>query len=142
MSLTLVNHTAELERLRAAVDAFADSNSLPSDVTYVVHLALDEVVANVIRHAHDDKQEHPIGVDVALGDGILRVEVVDEGKPFNPLAAPPPIFDVPLEERRPGGLGIHIVKTVMDELEYRRANGRNKLTMLKNLASFDADTLA
>jgi anti-sigma regulatory factor (Ser/Thr protein kinase) len=142
LSIALLNRTEELERLSSAIDEFADVHGFSADVTHAIHLALDEVVANVIRHAHDDGDEHRIGVELSLGNGIVTIEVNDDGVAFNPLAAPPPDLELPIEQRRPGGLGIHIIKAIMDGLDYRRSKGRNRLTMVKMLGRFDPGTAA
>jgi serine/threonine-protein kinase RsbW len=59
----------------------------------------------------------------------MKVEVEDDGRPFNPLEAPPPDIGKPLAEREVGGLGIHLVRKMMDELEYRRENDKNLLIL-------------
>jgi serine/threonine-protein kinase RsbW len=140
--ITLLNRTDELERLSRAIDNFAEAHGFSEDVTHALHLALDEVVANVIRHAHDDGDEHRIGVQLTVGDGVVTIEVNDDGVPFNPLAAPPPNLDAPISQRRPGGLGIHIIKAIMDGLDYRRTKGRNRLTIVKMLGRFHPGTAA
>lgn len=142
LSITLINRTDELERLSRAIGRFADTHGFPEDVTHAIHLALDEVVANVIRHAHGDGDEHQIGVELSLGKGLVTIEVNDDGVAFNPLAMPPPDLDLPIDQRQPGGLGIHIIKATMDGLDYRRSKGRNRLTMVKMLGRFDPGTAA
>jgi anti-sigma regulatory factor (Ser/Thr protein kinase) len=74
-----------------------------------------------------------VGVDLVLEDGVLRVEIVDEAAAFDPLARPAPDTDQALEERPIGGLGIHIVKQLMDDVRYRREGGKNVLTLTKRL---------
>jgi anti-sigma regulatory factor (Ser/Thr protein kinase) len=142
VSISLLNQTTELERLRGAVAAFADQHGLSGDVSHAASLALDEVVANVIRHGYIDGRQHTFFVRLGLSDGHLTIEVDDDARPFNPLTAPNPDLDLPIHERPIGGLGIHIVRTLMDSLEYHREDGRNRLTMIKNVNRFDAHTIA
>jgi phosphoserine phosphatase RsbU/P len=92
---------------------------------------LDEIVANVIRHGKAGENETQ--VSLALDGRRLIIDVTDAGVAFNPLDAPPPIFDVPLEERRPGGLGIHIVKTLAESVSYSRDSDRNHLKVTMRL---------
>ena len=134
MSVTLVNDLAEIERLSSLVEAFGEAEGLGAETIFKVNLALDEVVTNVIRYGHeDDGQPHPIVVRLTLADGVLTAEVEDDGRAFNPLDAPPPDITASLDDRPIGGLGIHLVRSVMSAVEYRRENGRNVLTMRKHL---------
>ena len=99
-----------------------------------LNLALDEVVTNIISYAYDDEAEHQIGIRVALdGDGV-SVQVEDDGRAFNPLEAPKPDVGLDLEQRPIGGLGVHIVRSLMDALEYRREDDRNIFIMRKRTA--------
>jgi serine/threonine-protein kinase RsbW len=133
LSLVLRNELAELERLFAAVTAWCQQNSIPSEMEYPVNLALDEIVSNVIRHGWKDGGEHQIQVQVYRRGDEVCAEVEDDGLPFNPLEAPAPDVTRPLEERPVGGLGIHLVRHIMDGLEYRRHGGKNLLIMKKNI---------
>ena len=99
-----------------------------------MNLALDEVVTNVIRYAHDDDgRQHQIVVRLALEQDVLTAQVEDEGRAFNPVEAPAPDIGASIDERPIGGLGIHLVRSVMNSVEYRREDGRNVLTMKKKL---------
>jgi serine/threonine-protein kinase RsbW len=134
MSVTLVNDQSEVERLSRLVEAFGEAEGLQPESIFSVNLALDEVVTNIIRYAHDDdRREHPIVVRLALEHGVLTAQVEDDGRAFNPLEAAVPDIDASIEERPIGGLGIHLVRSVMSSVEYRREVGRNVLTMKKNL---------
>jgi serine/threonine-protein kinase RsbW len=133
MSVTLVNDQSEVERLTRLVEAFGKAEGIPPDSMFHVNLALDEVITNIIRYAHSDDQKHPIVVRLALEPGELTAQVEDDGRAFNPLEAPPPDLDASIEERPIGGLGIHLVRSMMNSVEYRRENGRNVLIMRKTL---------
>lgn len=133
LSLVVKNDLAEIPRLAEIIAEFCGRHGLSADVEFDLNLALDEIIVNVIRHGYQDQGPHEIGVSFALDGGELTVSVEDDGVPFNPLEAPPPNLNVPFEERQPGGLGIHLVKNLMDELQYQRRGDRNVLTMKKNL---------
>ena len=136
LSVTLVNDRSEVERLSRLVDAFGEAQGLQPDAIFSVNLALDEVVTNIIRYAHaDDGRKHPIVVRLTLEPGVLTAEVEDDGRAFNPLEAPAPDLHASIEERPVGGLGIHLVRSVMSSVEYRREDGRNVLTMKKEIVS-------
>src|SRR6185436_19483438 len=104
-----------------------------SDEAALVNLALDELVTNVIKYGYDDADEHRIQVTVTVDGGLLTLSMDDDGKPFNPLEAPPPDLDLPIEERPIGGLGVFIVRSLADSLAYRREQGHNILTLTKKL---------
>ena len=133
MSVTLVNERSEVERLSGLVEAFCETQGLRPDSIFSVNLALDEVVTNIIRYAHDDGRRHPIVVGLTIEEDVLTAQVEDDGRAFNPLDAPPPDLDASMDDRPIGGLGIHLVRSVMTSVEYRRADGRNILTMTKKL---------
>jgi anti-sigma regulatory factor (Ser/Thr protein kinase) len=133
VSAVFVNQRTEIERVVALAERFGEEHQLPAEVVMTIHLVLDEVVANVIAHAYDDTAEHQIRVTLTFDESLLAIRVEDDGRPFDPLAAPPPDLDLPLEERPVGGLGIHIVRSVMDDVEYHRDGGRNVLIMKKTI---------
>ncbi|MCX6550657.1 MAG: ATP-binding protein [Acidobacteria bacterium] len=142
LTLTLANRTSEIERACTLVEQFANDKGLSPEAAYAVSLTLDEVLANVIRHGYDDTDEHTIGLHVSVEADVLSVRIEDDGRPFNPLLAPDPPLDLPIEERPVGGLGIHIVRTMMDELHYERVNGLNVLTLRKRVERLDPGTVA
>jgi anti-sigma regulatory factor (Ser/Thr protein kinase) len=134
ISLTLVNQLSEVAKLAGFVEAFGVAEGLDAAAVFNLNLALDEVVTNVIRYAHDDDgREHPIVVRLALERDVVTAQVEDDGRAFNPLEAPAPDLSANLDERPIGGLGIHLVRSVMSSVEYRREDGRNVLTMKKKL---------
>ena len=132
LSLTLRNHSSEISRLVDRLEAFGAEAGLPPDVTFRLTLSLDEIVSNVIRHGFADQAEHEIAVRVDVADGLVTATVVDDGEPFDPREAPAPDLDAPLEERKAGGLGMHLVRRRWmrdDGRGYRREDGRNVLTV-------------
>ena len=134
ISFTLVNQLSEVKRLSRLVEAFGEAEGLGPEAVFSLNLALDEVVTNVIRYAHDDDgRQHPIVVRLALEQDVLTAQVEDDGRAFNPLEVPAPDIGASIDERPIGGLGIHLVRSVMNSVEYRREDGRNVLTMKKKL---------
>lgn len=133
LNVRLANRLEEIERLAAAVEAFGATHQLPDTVVFAFNLSLDEVITNVISYAFADVQEHPIDVHLSLTGDVLVAEVSDQGRPFNPIDVPTPDLDAPIEERRIGGLGVHIVREMMDTLEYAREGDRNILRLRKRV---------
>jgi len=129
LTLTLKNDPSEIGRLVDLLEAFGPQSGLTDDATFKLTLALDELVANVVRHGFDDDREHRIEVKVTVDDRTVTASVEDDGVEFDPREAPVPDLDLPIEMRKPGGLGMHLVKATMDSVEYRRQDGRNILTV-------------
>ena len=133
LSIQLRNRYNELSLLKNTLRQYCEFRELPSNVVFALTLSLDEIVTNVITYGYDDQNEHLIAVKVRSGTGVIEVVVEDDGKPFNPLEFETPDLKCPIDERPIGGLGIYLVKTYMNELEYKRAGGKNCLTMRKHI---------
>src|SRR5690349_5890446 len=127
LSLTLANRRDEVSRLVDRVEIFGRSHGLVADDIHAVQLLLDEVVFNIIRHAYDDVAAHDIGVSLSLKGSRLKIEIEDDGKPYDPTTTPAPNLDLPIDERPIGGLGVHIVRSLVESMHYDRTNGRNVL---------------
>jgi anti-sigma regulatory factor (Ser/Thr protein kinase) len=134
LSISLVNHRREIERLAGLVEHFGKAHRLAADDVSGINLLLDEIVVNIISHGYDDEREHQILVTLVLENGVLAIRVEDDGRPFNPLDVPGPNLDLPIEERPIGGLGIYIARSIADQMEHRREAGRNVLTMKKRMS--------
>ena len=123
----------EIERLNRIVRQFGDLHEVPSRALYAVNLALDEIVTNIVLHGFKDGSGEEFEVRLAVEAGRFTGEVEDGGQAFNPLDAPTPDLTAPLEERALGGLGIHLVRNLMDKVDYRRDGAKNVLTILKRI---------
>jgi len=106
---------------------------VPSRTLYSVNLALDELVTNVILYGYEEGSEKEIAVKLETTKDGLVASVADEAKPFNPLNVAAPDLKAPLEERQLGGLGIHLVRSLMDHVSYKREKGKNVLTIRKRI---------
>lgn len=97
-------------------------------------LAVDEACSNLIVHGYEGHDPGPIAVAFALDDDEIVITITDRAPPFHPEEAPLPRLDVPADERRPGGLGWHLIKQIADRLEYESdAEKGNRLTIVKKL---------
>jgi anti-sigma regulatory factor (Ser/Thr protein kinase) len=133
--LTLRTDLSELGALARFVERFAADELLPPDVAFQLNLVLEELVTNTVSHGHPDGPGAPIRLRMErLGD-VVEVDVVDQGVAFDPRSAPAPDLDAPLEERCTGGLGIYFVRQFVDELDYRREDGRNHLRLRKRVTA-------
>lgn len=124
---------AELGQLPAFLDyvrRMAEVAGLPEDRAARLELAVEEALANVCGYAYADRaRAGSVLCRVEIRPAGLTVEIVDEGAPFDPLARPDPDTTFDLDRREPGGLGIFLVKRMVDELAYRREGERNVLVI-------------
>ena len=130
-NLTIENRIEELRRLAALVEEFGAEENWPPDLIFQVNLVLEEVAINVINFGHDGSL-HEIEIALTSELDALTIEVIDNGRAFDPTKdATVPDVTLPIEERPVGGLGVYLVRTMMDEMRYRREEGRNHLTLVK-----------
>ena len=127
--ITLKNEWSELDRLNGWLDTLARGLGLSDHENYMLHLAMEEIVTNVMKYAYGPGVKKDIDVHSRASDSLLEVTVIDQGRPFNPLTAEEPVFPSKIEDMKVGGLGIHIVKTMIKDLRYERREGCNVLTM-------------
>jgi anti-sigma regulatory factor (Ser/Thr protein kinase) len=128
--LNLRNDNADLVRLTEFVVAFTSRHKLADEDGARLQIILDELFTNVVKYGYEGAaaQGH-IEVALSLEADRLIIEFVDDGGPFDPLASPAPDLDLPAEERKIGGVGIAIVRALVDEAGYRREGNRNRLTL-------------
>jgi serine/threonine-protein kinase RsbW/sigma-B regulation protein RsbU (phosphoserine phosphatase) len=132
--LSLKNDPAEIARLAPLVAAFCARHALAEATAAQLTLVLDEAITNIISYAYDDAGEHEISVRISLAPGTLIAELVDDGREFDPLQVAAPDLAAPLVERAVGGLGVHLMRRLMDDIRYRREGARNHLVLAKRIA--------
>jgi anti-sigma regulatory factor (Ser/Thr protein kinase) len=130
-------------RIRNSIDALVSANDaatewlearhVPSEPAFLATLSIEELVSNCIKYGYDDQGEHLIDLDIGLEADRLVITFTDDGRAFNPLEAPEPDLTLPLEERPIGGLGLHLLRTMSDEMTYERRDGLNRVTLVKAL---------
>lgn len=131
--VTIKNQLPEIATVTGAMEDFARSRDLPEAIRWRFHLALEELLRNVISHAYPDKAEHAIEVTLDCDDTHMTAAITDDGIPFNPLNIAAPELSEALEERVVGGLGIHLARNVVDTLTYEWRDSRNVVTLVSEL---------
>jgi anti-sigma regulatory factor (Ser/Thr protein kinase) len=124
---------SEVARVAAAFEGFAAQYGVPVDVRRSLQVVLDDLLANVVLHGLAGRAGGEAVVDVALAEGALTVTISDNGPPFDPFARAAPDTTLSIEERQIGGLGIHLVRQMMDEVSYERREDRNVTVLKKRL---------
>jgi serine/threonine-protein kinase RsbW len=131
LAFELKNSLAELSTLCEKLESIGESLGLSRRCLFEVNLALDELFTNIISYGFADQSEHIIHVCISADDNLLTVVLKDDGIPFNPVERQSPILSCELEECKVGGLGIHLVKNLVDEVAYCRSGNQNMLTLKK-----------
>jgi anti-sigma regulatory factor (Ser/Thr protein kinase) len=131
--MTIGADLREVARAGAAFAEFADAHALPTSVRRSVNVALDELLTNTIRYGLAERARGEVTIEAELLPDRLSLTLTDDGKPFNPLDAPSPDTALPMEQRKIGGLGIHLVRGLMDEVSYQRRADRNVVVLAKSL---------
>jgi anti-sigma regulatory factor (Ser/Thr protein kinase) len=132
-SITIKNKIDELRKLYELLDQIQAEWQIGQDIAFNVNLVFDELVSNAIYYSFDDGEEHDIEVILGNHDGKIVITIIYGGKEFNPLDAPEPDIDSSVEDRKIGGLGIYLVRNLMDSMEYKRENNQNIIVISKNI---------
>ena len=123
--IEIANDLEGLSRAMESADRFLADQRVEEEASFTVRLALEEIVTNIIKYAYQDSAAHQIAIDLRLSPGRVVLRVSDDGREFDPLAAPAPDLDLPVEDKELGGVGIHLLKTMAERLEYARVGGKN-----------------
>jgi anti-sigma regulatory factor (Ser/Thr protein kinase) len=135
MRLVIDSRLSEIRRATELVDEFKAHHGLADEDANAIHVVLDEILSNSIRHGLAGAASHAIAVTLELSGGEILVEVEDDGVAYDPTQAPAPVLADTLEERSLGGLGMAFVRQLTDSVEYRRIDGRNRLVLRRRIVS-------
>ena len=131
LDYSMPSRLEEIARLAKAIEAVLPDRS---DITFAVNLCLDELLTNTILHGLDSASDRIIMVNISRSDEWLEIRLKDDAPPFDPFAeAPKPDLDLGVEERPIGGLGVHLVKTLMDDVSAHYVGDGNLIVLLKKL---------
>ena len=115
----------------AAVEEFAGEQRWPVDLDFQIRMVLEELVLNILNHGKS-QGESGIQLDISSDEKRVHIVLSDNGPGFDPLQdAPEPDLDSEVGDRPVGGLGVHLVRSMCDEVSYERHENRNQLTMTK-----------
>jgi anti-sigma regulatory factor (Ser/Thr protein kinase) len=133
--LSIQNNIDNLRKIADFVEKFGEEYNLDSKTSFELNLILDELVTNIISYAYDDEDKHMIEIVLEKSDDVINIRTIDDGKEFNPIEKDKVDVQASLEERKIGGLGIHIVKQKTDKITYERKDNRNILSLIKKIKS-------
>jgi serine/threonine-protein kinase RsbW len=132
-SIILANDISEISRLNEFIEEIGNEFSLAPDVIFNLTLVLEEAVVNVINYAYPKEEHEYIYLSARMHEGSIVLVLTDTGKEFDPTAAPEADVTLSAEDRQIGGLGIFLIRQIMNEVKYERIEGKNVLTLEKKL---------
>lgn len=132
-TLEIENDLSELHRIHDCLERLAEEWNIPPKPVFDITLTVEELVSNVINYGYEDTG-NLIMLTFSLNDDVLSILIEDEGKAFNPLDMPAPDINAPVEDRKIGGLGIHLAKTLMDSFAYERKGDMNRVTITRRIS--------
>lgn len=131
--LLLTNEIPEINKLAAFIEELGEELNLPPDLVFNLNLVLEEAISNVILYAYPKEERQEILLTARKSDKNLIFVLTDSGKEFDPTQAPDADITLSSEERPIGGLGIYLIRKIMNEVAYQRIEGKNVLTLGKQI---------
>ena len=132
-SITLTNDIEQVPQLADFVDMVCEEVGFDPSIAIQMNLAIEEAVVNVMSYAYPVSTVGNVSIEAQADDDCLTFTIIDNGTPFDPTAKSEVDTTLSAEERPIGGLGIHLVRQLMDGINYERIDGKNILTLRKKL---------
>lgn len=133
LTLALKNNIDEINRLHSFIEEVGETFALPMKTVMNLNLVLEEAVTNVIMYAYPKEEHEYIHLTAKEQEGKLIFILTDSGKAFDPTQAPDADITLSADDRQIGGLGIFLIRKIMNEVKYERIDGKNVLTLEKKL---------
>ena len=133
LTLHVRNKGEAIAPANEAAETWLATQEISPEAAFFAGLTIEELVTNCIKYGYDDSGEHTIDIELSVADRTLTILVVDDGHAFDPLAAPPPDMSDAIEDRPIGGLGIHMLRELADNVSYQRRDNTNRVTLTKRM---------
>ena len=132
-TVQITNQRDQVDTVRKFFDDYSKENKLTEKTVHDIQMALDELLTNIVNYGYEDSDEHKIDVRFGINDDAVRVEIIDDSKPYNILEQESPDISLSVEDKPIGGLGIFLIKKLMSNVDYYTKEGKNHLVMTKEL---------
>ena len=134
--LLIKSRTENLTTVREFISSAVEEINTPQDIAGDIVLAVDEACTNIIKHAYKFYPDGDINIKLRYSEQKITVKITDHGSPFSPEAVPTPDLQKYFEEKRVGGLGMYLMKSLMDDVRYKSVPGKyNQVLLTKKLNS-------
>ncbi len=133
MKYFVKNDRAEIQPMVNAMIQYCKEQVISDEISQDMGLVLEEILTNIIKYSYDDTLNHEIVVEIEKDAESLQLRVEDDGRPFDSTGFYNPDIEKDFEDRNIGGMGIHLIRSLMDEMRYEFTQGRNILIVKKNL---------
>lgn len=127
------NTLEDSKRVIHRLENFMIDHAISFSIINKILMCVDEIVTNIVTHAYKDKDEHTVYLESKVDNGNITIEFRDDGVVFDPTKQTGPDTTLSIEERDIGGLGLHLVKKLMDKMEYEREGDYNVLKITKKI---------
>ena len=131
--LLIDNQIDELRRVAIWLEEIGEEWEFPMSFVLSLNLVLEEALTNTILYGYQDKEEHTIEILFSKSGNLLKVSIVDDGMAYDPTSKPDPDITLSVQDRPIGGLGVFLIKKIMDTVEYQRIENKNHLMLTKNI---------
>lgn len=131
-SISIEAVTENLLKIRRFITQRAIEHGLPEPLTADLILAVDEACTNIIRHAYKNKPQKALHLEIGFEEKEVRIKITDKGKSFDPAAYTAPDVMQKIKNKQRGGLGIYLIRSLMDQVHYSSEDGTNEIIMTKN----------
>lgn len=132
-TLTVEASTKHLAKVRDFVAAHAENAGLSPEEISDVRLAVDEAYTNIIKHAYNKTAVNDVDIEIGNDGHKLWISLMDQGQSFDPSSYSEPDLVKRIKEKKRGGMGVYLIKKLMDQVQYSRSGKTNKIHMVKNL---------
>jgi anti-sigma regulatory factor (Ser/Thr protein kinase) len=132
-TVIIANDLEEITRLSTEFETFAEEQDIAMKAIFEINISLDEILTNIISYGYKDGGKHEIFLRFCYTAPEITITIQDDGTPFNPLNVPPPDLTTSLEDKPIGGLGMHLVRKMMDDVSYMYHDEKNCLHLKKKV---------
>ena len=131
LQMKIPAHRDHLPELAEAIRTFGHEAAWPPDLCLQIELVCEEMLVNIMDYGYPGRSPGEIEITLVTRSTDIRITLTDDGLAFNPWQHSSPDINIPLQDRHPGGLGLLLVRTIMDFCTYRFIDGRNQVSLKK-----------
>lgn len=135
VELCIRNEIAEIGTVTQALESFGKDARTPNKAMTQLQIVVDELLSNIIKYAWTPDEPHEIKILLTRHPGMIEIAISDDGIPFDPLQQPARQLQLPGIRPKPGGVGLHLVRQLVDEFKYTRVDGRNQVIVTKRYSA-------